>query len=86
MLTLTDATATVNVNPAETWPAWTDGDRWELGPDEAGDFEPPAPDEEQWWAEQNETWDDIDAPEPDWDGLAEIAEADDRVCTGFYAW
>ncbi len=82
-----DATTGVNVNPAETWPAWTDEDRWEPGPAEAGDFEPPAYEDERWWAEQNETWDDIEPDdEPDWDAMAADREADDRVCSGYYAW
>ncbi len=87
MLTLAETTAAVNANPAESWPAWTDEYRWEPVPDDSGAFENPTPADEQWWAEQSETWDDIEPDdEPDWDAMAADREAVDKVCSGFYAW
>jgi hypothetical protein len=63
------------------WPDWTDDGRWATGPEPADDawhaaenadhhFDGPTPDEA------------LDAPEPDWDALAEESEALDRLCRG----
>ena len=34
-----------------TWPAWTDADRWEPGPEMPDDRFEPTPDDRKWWAE-----------------------------------
>jgi len=39
----------VNPAPARDWPAWTDEDVWELGPDPE-----PSDDDRAWWAEECE--------------------------------
>jgi hypothetical protein len=62
-------------------PAWADDDRCEPGPDAADD---------RWHAEQSANHhftgptpvEALDAPEPDWDALAEEAAALDRLCAG----
>lgn len=57
MTTLTATPAPVNASPAD-WPAWTDEDRWGIGPD---------PDDAAWWdVETRESG-------PDYDELAEEA-------------
>jgi hypothetical protein len=65
------------------WPASpeVDGFTWELGPAAADD---------QWHAEQSTDHhfdgptpaEVLDAPEPDWDALAEESAALDRLCAG----
>jgi hypothetical protein len=68
---------------ARDWPAWTDADTIELGPDPADDawhadqstdphFDGPTPDDAR----------DADGPEPDWDALAEDSANLDRLCAG----
>jgi hypothetical protein len=59
--------------PAESWPDWTDSDRWELGADACG-----GPDHDH---------DRDDAPEddPDWDRWASVSEAVSRLERGLDA-
>jgi hypothetical protein len=52
---LAEAAPAIETNPRESWPAWTDADRWELGPDVDGprptagpDFEPGDLDSAEW--------------------------------------
>ncbi len=71
------------------WPAWTDADRWELGP-EADPVSPYTAEEAEWWDEQTRDDDPIgdeaDADDPAYHGyldrLAEEREAEDRLCRG----
>jgi hypothetical protein len=61
-------------SPADQWPAWTDEDTWEQGPD---------PEDARWWAEQNESWDtDDDRPDSHWDERADESAAQDRMERG----
>ncbi len=73
-----------NVNPAasadprDSWPDWTDSDRWELGP-ESDDFAPTPEDE----AEAAELLNgDGEPSDADWDCLAEDALHLEMVCSG----
>jgi hypothetical protein len=79
MSTLLTSRPVVNSAPAPDsaadWPAWTDADRWELGPDEA----------DRRWAAENladpTDWHDQDGSEPsddEWDRRAEDSVATDR--------
>src|SRR3954452_21785291 len=64
-------------SPAESWPPWTDEDRWGIGPD---------PSDAGWAAERNEAWDADDGPAPDdpiWDEWAEEATNQDLMDRGF---
>jgi hypothetical protein len=81
--------APVNSTAAD-WPAWTDDDRWNLGPD-AEPVAPYTPEDADWWAEQTrdddgDAGEDTDAEDPAYhahlDRLAEEREAEDRLCRG----
>jgi hypothetical protein len=64
---------------ASTWPAWTDLDRWELGPD--GDpIAPYTAEDAEWWVDQ--TRDDDTAADADLDDPGGEREAEDRLCRG----
>ncbi|CAN5827630.1 hypothetical protein BH23PLA1_BH23PLA1_29520 [soil metagenome] len=57
-------------NHTQDWPAWTDEERWGLGPE-------PSPADRQWWAENSpahEEWHDLDGPEADDDDWPPIDE------------
>lgn len=83
MTTLTPPRPSVKTTrpAALAWPAWTDADAIELGPDPADD---------QWHADQSDQWhfdgptpdEVLDGPDPDWDALAEESVALDRLCAG----
>ena len=75
MTTLTFAPAPVNSTAADAWPAWTDADVYQTGPDA---------DDERWAAERNDAWDSRDDRDdaPDWDAMADEAQALDRLCMG----
>ncbi len=86
MTNLTLTSAPINSDPS-TWPAWTDDDRWELGP-EADPVAPYTGEDAEWWDEQTRddepTGDEADDPayHAYLDRLAEVREAEDRLCRG----
>ncbi len=89
MLILTQPPAVVNAaSSVETWPTWSDRGRWEPGPDDSGEHDEPGQDDRDWWAGENETWDDEEAgpTDADFDAMAAEAEASDKVCSGYCPW
>ena len=86
-----------SANPRDSWPEWTDGHCWELGPDsdsDSDDFRPtpdsdftPTVEEEAEAAELlNGNGDDFDTrTDAEWEAMAEGAAAMEAICSG-YAW
>ena len=75
-------------NPRDSWPNWTDEDRWEPIP-EPDDYRPPAgpdftptPEEEAEAVELLNNAGVPGLPDPNWDAKAEDAFAMDRVAAG----
>ena len=95
MTILCDTPAKVN-SDASTWPAWTDADRWELGPDGIP-IAPFTTEDAEWWAEHSRDDEPSTLDDPGWgpteadwlpdderfDRQAAESEAESRLTAGY---
>ena len=90
-----NANSATHANPRDSWPDWTDADRWELAP-EADERRPTAgPDFVPTLEEVAEAAElihgndggsfDLDPTDAEWDAMAEDAQHLDAACSG-YPW
>ncbi|MFO0957432.1 MAG: hypothetical protein U0800_08180 [Isosphaeraceae bacterium] len=79
--------APVTITPAD-WPAWTNEHTWEIGPEDAGEYDAPGEEDERWWADHSPKYEGegCGPDEPDWDAMAEEWAALEATCSGCYAW
>ena len=84
-----------HANPRDSWPDWTDADRWELAPDpdtnrskSDPEFAPTLEEEAEAagmiHGNEGEPFD-IEPTDAEWEAMAEDAQALDAACSG-YPW